>query len=420
MLLGRRCSYGRLPATDVLHMAASWRCVRYLGISAILILLLASCSPLDMLTSTAGIATTPPRLVIGFDSSLTGPTASFGQAQREGFELAINQYNAAGGYHGTPVDYREYDDQANPTIARAVVTRLILQDHVLGIIGASNSANMLAFDPIAQQYHIPVIDPVATADLVTQQFAKAPRNYIFRVSPPDSTQVLVMLNYARKHHWTQLGIIHDNTPYGILGALLVRKTLSALGMPQPLAEQTVQIGQMDMTAQLAAMQAAGVKQIYCYALGPEDAHIILSAARIGYYPEFMGPPTLADPIFINIVTNNGGKLDQLHIHTIGNFLISDNAATRAFDRQIVAAYGYDLFPQVAAQAYDATRMLLTALDLAGPDPARIRDAIENLSGFHALSDISPHPFSPTNHEAYRPADLFVATYRGTTIVRAPN
>jgi len=391
----------------------------HLSILLTLLVLLAACNPLDMLTGASGIAATPPpHPVIGFDSSLTGPTAAFGQAQREGFELAINEYNAAGGYHGVPLDYREYDDQADARVARVAVTRLIQQDHVLGIIGASNSANMLAFDPIAQQAHIPVIDPVATADVITQQFARAPKNYIFRISPPDGTQVAVMLAYARAHRWTQLGIIHDNTAYGVLGDQLVRRTLQMIGVPQPLADQTIQIGQMDMTAQLAAMRAAGVQQVYCYALGPEDAHIVLSATRIGYHPQFMGPPTLADPIFMNIVTNSGAQLDRLNVYTVGNFLISDNAATRAFDRKITADFGYDLFPQVAAQSYDATRMLLAALDRAGPNPERIRDAIETLSGFHAISDIPAHPFSPTNHEAYNAADLFVATYRGTELVRA--
>ncbi len=53
--------------------------------------------------------------------------------------------------------------------------------------------------------------------------------------------------------------------------------------------------------------------------------------------------------------------------------------------------------------------MLQALDKAGPDRKAIRDAIEALDNFKAVTTAPAKPYDPKNHEAINVKDMFIAT-----------
>ena len=56
--------------------------------------------------------------------------------------------------------------------------------------------------------------------------------------------------------------------------------------------------------------------------------------------------------------------------------------------------GGDFHPVATAQTYDGARLVLRALDKVGPDPQKIRDALEEIDDFtEAVTKMKPHPFS---------------------------
>src|ERR1700694_632238 len=132
---------------------------------------------------------------VGFPFSLTGGTDDYGKGARMGAELAIREYNERGGYKGQKVEAVIYDDETKPAKGVENVTRLITRDKVFGIVGPVNSGVALAIIDIAQKMEMPLMDTIATAEPIIERYAKAPKNYIYRVSLNDGIQTSFMIDY---------------------------------------------------------------------------------------------------------------------------------------------------------------------------------------------------------------------------------
>src|SRR5918911_1962516 len=73
---------------------------------------------------------------IGVITSLTGSNAAFGQAHKNGYAVALQEINDAGGILGKKVELDVYDDQSKPDQAVQGVSKLVDQDKVPLLLGA--------------------------------------------------------------------------------------------------------------------------------------------------------------------------------------------------------------------------------------------------------------------------------------------
>jgi branched-chain amino acid transport system substrate-binding protein len=362
---------------------------------------------------------------MGADGSLTGPTANFGTGMKRGIEICLNEFNAAGGYQGRKVDIPVLDDQVKPEVAVANVTRLLEQDKVVAIIGPVNSGNAFAFVPKVEEAEVPLVVPISTSVGVvyTQSDGKPadvydetvkPRKWVFRSSMQDNYQVETILNYAKAKGWDALGLMHDTSGYGTASKATADKLIPAGGF-KILDTESYNIGDTDMTSQLQKMKAAGVKQIINFGLGPEDANLLRSAQKIDYQVQFSGAWGFSDPV----VPQLAGKELADGVVTVASFTPDRSPAAADFHQKMLKAYNEDPFPITAAQAYDATRMVLQALSKSGPEAAKLRDAIENLDGFKGVTAAPSKPFSATRHHSLEAKDMFAAVWKNAELVKAP-
>jgi ABC-type branched-subunit amino acid transport system substrate-binding protein len=73
--------------------------------------------------------------------------------------------------------------------------------------------------------------------------------------------------------------------------------------------------------------------------------------------------------------------------------------------------GGDFYPVGTAQTYDGARLVLRALDKVGPDPQKIRDALEEIDDFtEAVTKMKRHPFSSQRHESLGRDTGFLAVW----------
>jgi ABC-type branched-subunit amino acid transport system substrate-binding protein len=73
--------------------------------------------------------------------------------------------------------------------------------------------------------------------------------------------------------------------------------------------------------------------------------------------------------------------------------------------------GGDFHPVATAQTYDGVRLVLRALDKVGPDPQKVRDALEETDDFaEAVTKMKPHPFSSQSHESLGRDTGFLAVW----------
>lgn len=357
-------------------------------------------------------------LKLGFDFSLTGGTDDFGKAARMGAMLALKEYNAKGGYKGQKVEAVLYDDETKPAKGVENVTRLITRDKVFAIVGPVNSGVALAIIDIAQKNQMPLMDTVATAEPIIQRYQSAPKSYIFRVSLNDGIQTAVMLDHILKKHYQRIGLMHDSTGWGQSGRDTAQRLLKDANLNVVAGPEVFDQNDTDMTAQLTKMKDAKVDFVISYSLAPAGVQIAKSMQKIDLRVPWTSTWALIAPNFLKL----GGKDTVEGVMAVTSYTPDHSENAKAFHAKIEQEYkdqGGDFHPVPTAQTYDGTRLLLRALDKVGPDPNKIRDALEVIDDFKdAVTKMKPHPFTKGNHESLGRDTGFLVIWRNGKLVRA--
>lgn len=356
----------------------------------------AQAAPAAPAAATAPSAPAPLR--VGVIGPFTGPSADFGVPMLQGIQLAVDEINAVGGYLGRTIDLVIKDDKAEPPTGKARAEELA-REKVVATLGFCNTGVAMAALDIFQNNKIPLIVPCAAGSPVTARFA--PReSYVFRTSARDGIQSAFVVEDLVKRGWTQVAIFHDATPYGEGGLADVRKALAAYKL-QPVHVARFPLGVKDLTADLQAARAAGANVIFSYTVGQENAVIARGRAQLKWNVPQVGGWTLSFPFFIDGAgpAAEGSLMAQTFIAEPSNerraaFLA---AYSRKFGARRIQV------PMAAAQAYDATYLLLYSLfsirdgNLSGPS---IKHALETLPRtYYGVVATYEKPFSPDDHDA---------------------
>src|SRR5262249_26757101 len=319
-------------------------------------------------------------LKIGFTLSLTGGTDDVGKAARMGAELAVKEYNDKGGYQSKPVEAVIYDDETKPAKGVENVTRLITRDKVFAIVGPVNSGVALAIIDIAQKNQIPMMDTIATAEQIIERYQNAPKNYIFRVSLNDGIQTSFMIDYIKDRKYQRIGLMHDSTGWGQSGRNTALRQLKEANVDLVAGPEVFEQNDSDMTAQLTKILDAKVDFIIAYALAPAGVQIAKSMQKIGLKTPWTSTWALIAPNFLKL----GGKELVEGVMAVTSYTPDHSANARALHEKVERIFkdqGGDFHPVATAQTYDGVRLVLRALDKAGPDPQKVRDALDETDGF---------------------------------------
>jgi branched-chain amino acid transport system substrate-binding protein len=351
---------------------------------------------------------------VGLAISFSGGTAKFGEAVKRAAEMAVEEFNSAGGANGMKAKLVVYDDEAKPEKSVEIVQRLIQQDKVVAFVGPANSGNAKAHVKFAQEAGVPEVIPVATGTAITQTYAKEDKNYIFRVSPYDRGQVETMLKWiVEEKKFTKIGLLHDTTGYGQGGKADAEAVLKDKYNLSFTAVESFQVNDTNMESQLTKMRNANVEVVIFYGLAPEAAQYLKSREKLNYYPITVASWAMGDPTVKQLV----GDLVNKDVYMVQSFTVDQSEEAKKFHEKVVAKFGEDIFPIASAQGYDCTRLILEAVKKAGTDPKAIRDAIENMQGFEGVTAISEKPFTKEQHEALTSENMFLATYKEGIIVK---
>lgn len=378
-----------------------------------------------------GVALGADPIKIGFSVSLTGGTDDYGKAAMMGFKLALKEYNAKGGYKGQPVEAVIYDDETKPAKGVENVTRLITRDNVVAIVGPVNSGVALAIIDIAQKQQVVLMDPIATAEDIIKRYAKDPKHYIFRVSLNDGIQTSFMIDYIQKKSYKRIGLMHDSTGWGQSGRDTALRLLKEANLNIAAGPEVFDQNDTDMTQQLTKMKDGNVDFIISYSLAPAGVQIAKSMQKVGLKVPWTSTWALIAPNFLKL----GGKDLIEGVMTVTSYTIDHSENAKKFHLVVEKEYASDagdFHPVATAQTYDATRLVLRALDKVAPDPARMedraylkevrrqmRDAIESIDDFTtAVTKMKPRPFAPDNHESLGRDSGFLAVWRNGKLVRA--
>lgn len=159
----------------------------------------------------APAGTTGEPLVIGYLLPLTGNLAFLGPPEIAGFELAIQDINAAGGVLGAPVRAEGGDSGDTSTDTATQTADRLLQAGVNVIVGAASSGvSQTVIDTITGA-GVMQISPANTSDIFTTY---DDNGLYFRTAPPDLLQARALADLILEDGNNTVGILALNDPYG--------------------------------------------------------------------------------------------------------------------------------------------------------------------------------------------------------------
>ena len=329
-----------------------------------------------MLVAGAFGAATAADIKIGAAEALSGAAGQYGASIRNGFELAVEEINAAGGVKGNKIALQIEDEQTKKEQAIDVFKKLIFQDKVLMLFGPTLSNSAQAADPIAQAAKIVVFGTSNTADGITSI-----GDYVFRNSVTEADVLPETLRVAVKHTGLKkVAILYGNDDvFTKSGYDAFKKALDDLKIPVTTTE-TFAKGDVDFKAQLTKIKASGADAIVLSALIAEGAPIMVQARQLGIDLPVIGGNGMNSVKIFDLAKE---KSDNLWVGSPWSL----NNQTKE-NQHFVVAYTqkYKSAPdQFAAQAYDAMNIAAQAIGKVKftgkleADRTALRDALPSVT-----------------------------------------
>lgn len=347
--------------------------------------------------TTGAVSSQAAEIKVGVAAALSGLAAQYGAAIRNGFELAADEINAAGGINGNTIKLVVEDEQGRKEEAINVFKKLIFQDKVLVVFGPTLSNSASAAHPIAQASRTPVFGTSNTADGIT-----AVGNYVFRNSVteadvlPDTLKKIVEKEGVKK-----VSVLYGNDDVFTKSSYdNFVKALKDQGIAVTTTE-TFAKGDVDFKAQLTKIKATEPDAIVLSALLAEGGPILVQARQLGINLPIIGGNGINSPKIFELAK---GASDNLWVGSPWS-VSSDTDVNRNFITAYERKFGSKP-DQFAAQAFDALNIVAAALktvELSGDiakDRIALRDALPDVTWTGATG---PFKFKQAQDRSGKPA-----------------
>lgn len=293
---------------------------------------------------------------IGGIGPVTGGAAVYGEAVKNGAELAVKEINEAGGINGVPIEFNYQDDENDAE--KAVNAYNTLKDWGMQmLLGTVTSAPCVAVGEVAQEDNTFMLTPSGTAvDCVKYDNA-------FRVCFSDPMQGIESAKY-----------IGDNKLAKKVAAIYDSSDVYSTGIYQAFAEeaenQLFEIvaaeaftaeSKSDFSVQLQKAKDAGAELVFLPFYYSEASLVLKQAAGMNYSPIFFGCDGMDGILAVEgFDANLANDLIFLSPFTP----TSEDEAIQNFVTSFQDTYG-GTPNQFAADAYDGIYAIKAAVEKAG-------------------------------------------------------
>jgi len=313
---------------------------------------------------------------IGAILSLTGSAAMYGKWSQNGIDLAIDEINRNGGFNGRPIKVIYEDDVSIPSSAVSAAKKLIEIDGVKAILGPLTSSSVLAAAPVAEARRVVLLSPCASSPKITEA-----GDYIFRNWPSDDFEGAAMAEFlAQQLHVRNVIVMAMNNEYGLgLQKVFIRRA-KELGL-EILGVLSFEQGATDFRTQAARIGEFKPDAVYAPGHAKEVAMVIRQCHEIGVKTIFTSGVAFGSPDVFAIA----GNAAEGSYYTAPFFdPNSPNEMVRVFEEAYKARFHAEA-EVFAAHAYDAAKILVTALQHVGGDASRLKDALYLVRDFPGVT-----------------------------------
>jgi branched-chain amino acid transport system substrate-binding protein len=289
---------------------------------------------------------------VGVVLSLTGPGASMGMPENAAVKLWPNTIA------GEKVNLFVLNDSTDPTMAAKSASKLIVENKVDVIIGASLTPPTLAMLEVAAQNKMPVISLAGGGVIVAP--VDGPRTWAFKVSPPEKYSVSRIIAHMQQNKLKTVAAIAIATSYGEGFLKELHRQAEAAGIKVTEVERYNQTDQ-SVTAQIIKMTATHPDAVFIISAGTPGALPQIELKRRGYKGNVYQTQGIANNDFLRV----GGKdLDGAYV-TVAPVLVAEQLPdsnpvkkpAMAFVQKFESKYGPNSRSLFAASGWDAYLLL---------------------------------------------------------------
>jgi branched-chain amino acid transport system substrate-binding protein len=225
---------------------------------------------------------------------------AFTEPYRKGWQLAVEEINAAGGVNGKKIAVISKDDGGKPADAQTAANELVSSENVAMLTGTFLSNIGLAVSDFANQKKVFFLAAEPLTDAVT--WSKGNR-YTFRLRPSNYMQAAMLVEEAAKLPAKRWATIAPNYEYGQSAVAVFKKLLSEKRPDiQWVDEQWPPQGKIDAGPVLQAVAAANPEAILNVTFGPDLVKLVREGNTRGTFKDrkvvsfLTGEPEYLDPL----------------------------------------------------------------------------------------------------------------------------
>ncbi|REF31018.1 branched-chain amino acid ABC transporter substrate-binding protein [Calidifontibacter indicus] len=226
--------------------------------------------------------------VIAYAGAMSGPNAQLGINEYNGGQLAVNQYNEK--HSDCKVQFKKFDTEGDPNKAPGVVTQLVNDQNIIGVLGLPFSGESKATGKIFEQAGLVHITASATNPSLTTNGWKT----FFRGLGNDNVQGPAVKALADKQGFKKVFVVQDDSDYGVGLAATATKALGGMVT----GSDKVTTNQKDFSATVQKVLDSKADAVFYSGYYAEGAPFDSQLVAKGYKGAFIGPDGVKDPEFI--------------------------------------------------------------------------------------------------------------------------
>src|SRR5437867_6281819 len=349
--------------------------LRYLAVAvAALSVVISACGGTGDTTASGSASLGPlPDVKIGLATPRTGAANSYNPQQTNGAQLAVDQFNATGGFQNgrQKIQLIVEDDGSTKDQGITVFKKFIEQDKVAAILGPTLSATAAGAHPVAQAASTPVIAISNTGIGIVGKCDYGPCDWIFRASLGEQSAVPETVKAATsKLGLKKVVIIYGDGKFELDDLAIFRDAFKANGVTVA-KEIPYRATDVDFAPFVTAAKAENPDAIVASSLAGPAGKILDEVAK-----QMPGK---------RVIGGNGLNSAALLSNANAGLMIVGTAWSRAStdkaNTDFISAYKakFNMEPdQFAAQSHTAMLVLADALKRSGnpTDKAAVKKALE--------------------------------------------
>jgi branched-chain amino acid transport system substrate-binding protein len=311
---------------------------------------------------------------IGFLCPLTGPYSAEAQDQVRAAQLAVQDFNNAGGFNGRKAELLVRDDKLNPGEAATRTLELIEKDKADFIVGSLSAATQLSMNAVTRERKV-IFNSISQSDAINEAKDFSPFTFHEALNPHLTAGAVA--RYAFPKYGKKIVYLTADYAYGHEMVRGFERAGQALGATT-LADIRHPLGAADYSAFLPRIQALQPDILVLCNFGKDLVNSCKQATDFG----LKSTTRIITPVFVLTARLAGGP--EVFDGVVGGTgyywgMESTIASAKALNDKFRRAYNGAVPSDYGAMGYAGVRSVLQGvLDAKSTDSTQVSEAMARL------------------------------------------